>query len=121
MYNRIVNEEVTLRRNVSDAANDIISKLLKKNEKERLGFKMDFKEIRDHPFFLPVNWDKLLRRQVRAPFIPRIESEIDLRNISEDFVKMKINPASLIPQNVTSTYDKDFAGFTYVQNNISTT
>lgn len=56
---------------------------------------MDFKEIRDHPFFLPIDWDKLLQREVRAPFIPRIENDMDVRNISDDFVKMKINPGWL--------------------------
>ncbi|KIH69141.1 kinase domain protein, partial [Ancylostoma duodenale] len=66
--------------------------LLNKDRTLRLGAKMDFKEIRDHPFFLPIDWDKLLRREVRAPFIPRIENDMDIRNISDDFVKMKINP-----------------------------
>ncbi|KAK6766169.1 hypothetical protein RB195_025834 [Necator americanus] len=122
MYNRIVNEPVKIKKNVSAASSDIINGLLRKDRTKRLGAKMDFKQIRDHPFFLPIDWDKLLRREVRAPFIPRIENDTDVHNISEDFVKMKINPASLIPQNMSSTYrDHDFPGFTYVQNNALST
>ncbi|CAJ0608934.1 unnamed protein product [Cylicocyclus nassatus] len=116
MYKRIVSDPVKIRRNVSPACKDLLDSLLKKEASKRLGTKMDLKEIRDHPFFLPIDWDKLLRREVRAPFIPYVENDMDVRNISKEFVKLKVNPASLIPQNTATThYDHDFAGFTYVQ------
>ncbi|PIO75592.1 protein kinase domain protein [Teladorsagia circumcincta] len=76
------------------------------------------REVKEHDFFKPVDWEKLLRREIKAPFVPRIESETDVRNIAEDFVKIKINPASLAPQNLASTHrDHDFVNFTYVQKN----
>ncbi|KAK6033670.1 kinase domain protein [Ostertagia ostertagi] len=118
MYNRIVNEPVKIKRSISTVSTDIITGLLQKDKTKRLGSKSDFKEVKEHDFFKPVDWEKLLRREIKAPFVPRIESETDVRNIAEDFVKIKINPASLAPQNLASTHrDHDFMNFTYVQKN----
>ncbi|KIH69142.1 kinase domain protein [Ancylostoma duodenale] len=118
MYNRIVNEPLKIKRSISNASTDIITGLLQKDKTKRLGSKGDFNEIKDHEFFKAIDWDKLLRREIKAPFVPRIESETDVRNIAEDFVKIKINPASLAPQNLAMTQrDHDFVDFTYVQKN----
>ncbi|KAE9412816.1 hypothetical protein Angca_003804, partial [Angiostrongylus cantonensis] len=118
MYNRIVNEPLRIRRSVSAASTEIIIGLLQKDKHKRLGSKADFNEIKQHNFFKPIDWEKLLRREIKAPFVPKIESETDVRNIAEDFVKIKINPASLVPQNLASTHrDHDFMNFTYVENN----
>ncbi|WKY15943.1 hypothetical protein Q1695_000986 [Nippostrongylus brasiliensis] len=118
MYNRIVNEQLKMKKNISASSTDIVTKLLQKDKNKRLGSKSDFREVKEHEFFRTIDWDKLLRREIKAPFIPRIESETDVRNIAEDFVKIKINPASLIPQNLASTHrDHDFMNFTYVQKN----
>ncbi|KAJ1370605.1 Serine/threonine-protein kinase Sgk1 [Parelaphostrongylus tenuis] len=121
MYNRIVNEPLRIRRSVSAASTDIITGLLQKERHKRLGSKGDFNEIKQHDFFKPIDWEKLLRREIKAPFVPKIESETDVRNIAEDFVKIKINPASLVPPNLASTQrDHDFMNFTYVQKNLMT-
>ncbi|EPB76774.1 kinase domain protein [Ancylostoma ceylanicum] len=118
MYNRIVNEPLKIKRSISNASTDIITGLLQKDKTKRLGYKGDFNEIKEHEFFKAIDWDKLLRREIKAPFVPRIESETDVRNIAEDFVKIKINPASLAPQNLAMTQrDHDFVDFTYVQKN----
>lgn len=117
MYNRIVNEPLRIKRNISTTSTDIIFGLLQKDKSKRIGSKADFNEVKEHEFFKPIDWEKLLRREIKAPFVPRIESETDVRNIAEDFVKIKINPASLVPQNLASTHrDHDFTNFTYVQN-----
>ncbi|KAK6766168.1 hypothetical protein RB195_025831 [Necator americanus] len=119
MYNRIVNEPLKIKRSISAASTDIITGLLQKDKNKRLGSKEDFNEVKEQEFFKVIDWEKLLRREIKAPFIPRIESETDVRNIAEDFVKIKINPASLVPQNLAMTHrDHDFADFTYVQKNL---
>nr|WOA00644.1 serum-glucocorticoid-inducible kinase [Haemonchus contortus] len=116
MYNRIVNETLKIKKSISTASTDIITGLLQKDRNKRMGSKKDFKELEEHEFFKPIDWEKLLRHEIKAPFIPHIDNETDVRNIAEDFVKIKINPASLAPQNLASTHqDHDFVNFTYVQ------
>lgn len=53
---------------ISDAARDLISKLLEKDPKERLGSMAGAEEIKAHPFFAGVNW--ALLRQQEAPYVP---------------------------------------------------
>lgn len=57
---------------ISDEAADLIYKLVTDVEK-RLGYN-GADEIKKHPFFRKINWDKLL--QVSPPFIPKVKKII---------------------------------------------
>ncbi|CAD6190660.1 unnamed protein product [Caenorhabditis auriculariae] len=118
MYERIVHQPLKMKHQVSAASSDIITGLLQKDRTKRLGCQNDFKDIRDHPFFMPIDWEKLRNREIKAPFTPKVKSLTDTSNISEEFVKIKINQASLVPQNIAQTQrDHDFPDFTYVDYN----
>ncbi|CAJ0582111.1 unnamed protein product, partial [Mesorhabditis spiculigera] len=116
MYERIVSQPLRMKTSISPASSDIITKLLQKDRKHRLGAVNDFKEIRDHPFFLPIEWDKLLAREVRAPFVPRVKSDSDWANFAPEFTQQPFNVGSLAPQSHGQPHlDRDFVDFTYVQ------
>ncbi|GLJ43579.1 hypothetical protein SUGI_0906890 [Cryptomeria japonica] len=53
---------------VSDAAKDLISKLLTKEPSKRLGFERGASEIKEHHFFDGVNWTLILKGQ--PPMVP---------------------------------------------------
>ena len=55
---------------VSDEARDLISRLLEKDRKQRLGQKNDVEEVLGHPFFKDVDREKLLSKQIEPPFKP---------------------------------------------------
>ena len=55
---------------VSPVAKDLISKLLAKDRKKRLGQVGDEAEILKHPFFKRVNPADVLQKKLQAPFIP---------------------------------------------------
>lgn len=75
----------------------------------------DFEEIRDHPFFLAIDWDRLLLREVKPPFVPKVRGDTDTVNISREFVEIEPNAASLAPTGATYCPENEFPGFTYVQ------
>ena len=52
-----------------DAA-DFINRLLLRKDANRLGYYNDY-EIKRHPWFKNINFDDLLNKKIRAPFIPR--------------------------------------------------
>jgi serum/glucocorticoid-regulated kinase 2 len=59
---------------MSDELKDIISKLLDKNPATRLGSKNDADDIVNHPWFAKgIDFDRLLKRELDAPFKPDIE------------------------------------------------
>ncbi|CAP34085.3 Protein CBR-SGK-1 [Caenorhabditis briggsae] len=118
MYDKIINQPLRLKHTISVPCTELITGLLQKDRSKRLGHKNDFRDIQDHPFFLPVDWDKLLNRELKAPFIPKVKNAMDISNISKEFVEIQIDPASLAPQQLAVTHrDHDFENFTFVDTN----
>ncbi|CAH1124929.1 unnamed protein product [Ceutorhynchus assimilis] len=91
---------------------DFITKLLVKDPRRRLGGgEDDAKELKRHSFFKTLDWDKLARKEISAPFVPVIKSELDVSNFSEEFTTM---PPTDSPAVVPPNYDKLFKGYSYV-------
>ena len=59
---------------VSEEAKDLISKLLEKDRRKRLGQKGDAQDVLSHPFFASIDQEKLIRKELEAPYKPKIES-----------------------------------------------
>ncbi|GMR60444.1 hypothetical protein PMAYCL1PPCAC_30639 [Pristionchus mayeri] len=116
MYDKIVNQPLKMKHQLSPASTDIIEKFLIKDRFRRLGAKNDFKEVKDHPFFMPIDWDKLHARQIRAPFVPDVKSDKETNMIAREFLDEKFNIGSVCPANHSNVRvrDADFVDFTYV-------
>lgn len=82
--------------NVSDEAKDLITMLLQKDRKQRMGQKKDAEEVLSHKFFEGVDLKKLLARQITADFIPdqnyikNFDSEIVNQDPTESVVPKEI-------------------------------
>lgn len=57
---------------MSDELKDIISKLLDRNPKTRLGSKNDAHDLINHPFFADIDWEKLEQKQIKAKYLPEV-------------------------------------------------
>lgn len=55
--------------NLSSDTEDIILKLLDKSSKTRLGSN-GYLEVLSHPFFAEIDTEKLLKKQLEAPYKP---------------------------------------------------
>jgi protein kinase A len=79
---------------VSDDAKDLIQKMLVVDANNRLGClsRADL-DLRDHPWFQQVNFGKLYRKELNAPWVPTIKSPFDGENFAkweaEDKRKLK--------------------------------
>lgn len=73
---------VTFRHPVKDETKDLIRKLLVRDPSKRLGMgPRGFEDIRNHPFFKGVEWEKLGRLEIPPPFQP----QLDRANCPADF------------------------------------
>lgn len=54
---------------VSKNAKDLVTRLLNKDFGEKLGF-ADIDEIKKHPFFAPISWDKIMSKSIYPPLVP---------------------------------------------------
>jgi serum/glucocorticoid-regulated kinase 2 len=59
---------------MTDNFKDFIVKLLHKNPKKRLGHG-SYKDVVDHPWFDDMDWSKLKRKEIKSPYMPKIEEK----------------------------------------------
>ena len=79
----------------SAEARDLIRWLLQRDPANRLGCRAGgIKDIKDHPFFKSIDWEKLDRKGVEPPFKPSVSSETDITNFDSTFTS---EPAALTP------------------------
>lgn len=116
MYEKIIRGKLTFPSYLKPSAVDLLSKLLERNPKNRLGTGKEtddgFNQIKSHPFFEDIDWDKLDARELPPPFTPEnVEGETDTTNVDEEFKSEKVadTPANQ-PTNLTKAA---FPGFTY--------
>jgi serine/threonine protein kinase len=99
---------------MSDEAKDIISKLLEKDPKKRLGYEGGIEEIISHPWFSDVDIDQLLNKQIEPPFIPKLSDDLtDVSNFDKEFTSTSL-AQSFIPKadmKAVEKYNAKFSDF----------
>ena len=69
---------------MSADAKDIVSKLCKVDPTQRLGnLKGAARDVKNHPWFKDIDWEKLYRREIEAPIKPHISHALDTRNFED--------------------------------------
>uniref|UniRef100_A0A8B9RP05 protein kinase C n=1 Tax=Astyanax mexicanus TaxID=7994 RepID=A0A8B9RP05_ASTMX len=97
VFDSIVNDEVRYPRFLSPESVSIIQKLLQKNPEKRLGAgEQDANEVKKHRFFQGIDWEALLAKRVKPPFLPTIKTSGDVSNFDEEFTRL--NPVLTPPQ-----------------------
>ncbi|XP_072347385.1 serine/threonine-protein kinase N2 [Scyliorhinus torazame] len=86
VFDSIVNDEVRYPRFLSTEAIAIMRRLLRRNPERRLGSsERDAEEVKRQPFFRELDWQALLAKKVKPPFIPTIRDREDVSNFDEEF------------------------------------
>ena len=71
-------------RQVSEAADDLIQRLLQRHQSKRLGnLKGGDVDVRKHPWFADIDIGKLLKRELQAPWKPQIKDALDASNFDD--------------------------------------
>jgi len=79
LFKRIVQVKYTFPTGVVDElAQDMITKLIVRRQSNRYGcLARGDMDVRDHPWLIPLNADLLLKRQIRAPWVPQLKNPLD--------------------------------------------
>lgn len=87
--------------------------MLCKDRKQRLGQNNDVDEILMHPWFKSLDIDKLLKKQVPAPYVPKVDGKTDLRNFDPEIIGQELAESILPPESIKIIQNKDdaFQGF----------
>lgn len=97
---------------LSDSARSLLEGLLCRDCTKRLGCgPTDGEEIKAHPFFAGIDFDKLTNKVYQPPFKPQVEGATDVSNFDKEFTQM---PAILTPEISLEGLHKEFENFTFV-------
>ena len=89
---------------------DLLERLLQKQPSQRLGSNKGAEEIKNHPWFKSFNWEKLINREIEAPFVPILSNDTEVTYFDKEFIETPIySPKS---ENL-SIFDENYEKFTY--------
>jgi len=84
MYHAILNNPLLLPNYISRSGRSLLSGLLEKDPRKRLGVDRGFVEIKAQPWLEKVDWERVLKRKKAPPFIPNLRlSNFDPEYTSE--------------------------------------
>ncbi|KAK7104967.1 RAC-beta serine/threonine-protein kinase A-like isoform X4 [Littorina saxatilis] len=106
LFELILLQNVKFPRNLSEEAKTLLSGLLAKNPKRRLGgSEADVSEIKSHPFFMCINWDDLTAKKLTPPWKPDVKSAWDTKYIPEEFASESMHMTPNIDHHLSDRLD----------------
>ncbi|KAM8826623.1 serine/threonine-protein kinase Sgk2b isoform 1-T1 [Synchiropus picturatus] len=113
MLENILYAPLHLHCELSEASKSVLEGLLERNVSKRLGKTCDVVELQEHSFFAYMNWDDLLARKVKPPFVPSVTGPCDVSYIDPEFTLQPV-PPSVVEHQWTSALSQAFPGFSYM-------
>ncbi|XP_041854830.1 serine/threonine-protein kinase N2-like isoform X2 [Melanotaenia boesemani] len=90
VFDSIVNDDVQYPASLPPDAVSIMQKLLKKNPVKRLGAgERDANEVKGEKFFETIDWEAMLAKKAKPPFLPSIKESTDVSNFDSDFTRLQ--------------------------------
>eukprot|EP01136_Pigoraptor_vietnamica_P031307 Opistho-1_new@91705 len=115
MYHKILFGDLTFTDEVSSKARSLITGLLQRDPKKRLGSgRTDAEDVKKHPFFADIDWDELLKKKIKPPWKPQLDSKLDTSNFDPEFTEMTPKDSMVQSSHLSKTVQDQFKGFTYV-------
>ena len=115
---KILKSKLVLPYYLSPDAKDLLTRLLRKEPKKRLGASMpkDMQTIRGHRFFRKIDWKKLDKRELQPPIKPLITDPELAENFSTEFTTLAVSPVIPAPwDSMGASNEHDpFGGFSFV-------
>uniref|UniRef100_A0A3B4UAA3 protein kinase C n=1 Tax=Seriola dumerili TaxID=41447 RepID=A0A3B4UAA3_SERDU len=116
VFDSIVNDEVRYPRFLSTEAISIMRRLLRRSPERRLGAgERDAEEVKKHLFFRHMDWNGLLAKKVKPPFVPTIQGANDVSNFDDEFTsEAPILTPPREPRVLCSEEQNMFSDFDYI-------
>ncbi|XP_067626687.1 protein kinase C, brain isozyme isoform X2 [Eurosta solidaginis] len=115
LFAAITDHNVSYPKSLSKEAKEACKGFLTKQPNKRLGCGPTGEaDVRIHPFFRRIDWEKIENREVQPPFKPKIKHRKDVSNFDKQFTSEKtdLTPTDKIfMMNLDQT---EFVGFSYV-------
>ncbi|NXN97630.1 KS6A2 kinase, partial [Rhinopomastus cyanomelas] len=102
---------------LSAEAQSLLRALFKRNPCNRLGAGFDgVEEIKRHPFFVTIDWNKLYRREIQPPFRPAVGRPEDTFHFDPEFTSRTPTDSPGVPASANAHHL--FRGFSFVASSL---
>lgn len=113
LFDTILKSDIRYPKYVTKGAKAFINALMNRNMEKRLG-RNGADEVKNHPFFADIDWDKLAKREIKPPFVPKIrvnkDGALQTNNFDPEFTQM---PVFSLENKSKLKEHRKFSGFTY--------
>jgi len=99
---------------LTEDTKSILTGLLQRDPEKRL---TNPAQIKSHPYFNDIDWEALLKKEIKPPFIPPVKSKEDTSMIDVTFLSEKVLEDE-VPANLSEGDQMKFEGFTYAPSEV---
>jgi len=115
MYEKIIRAKLSFPPHLSPNARSVLSALLERSPKSRLGCMRGLDDLKRHPFFDGIDWDRLYRKQLIPPFRPETYGgKLDTTNIDDEFKRETPRDTPVMASTLKGK-DVKFENFTFAK------
>jgi len=118
MYNKIQHGVLRFPPFLSENCKSLIIQLLNRDPKKRCGSKDDVNDLKVHPFFKTISWEKMMKKEIESPYKPKVKGgpgsepiNFDTTFTQEPVVDSVVQPSTL-SQTMNEPVDS-FKDFTF--------
>jgi serine/threonine protein kinase len=109
MYEKILRDPLLFPDEVSPSARSILTGLLTRDPAQRLGVN-GADEIKRHPFFEKIDWQRLAQKKIQPPFKPSVRSPVDVSNFDTVFTAEQPLDSVVEGSQLSKTVQAQFEG-----------
>ncbi|XP_055383056.1 serine/threonine-protein kinase pakA isoform X1 [Condylostylus longicornis] len=103
---------------LSQEATNLLKALLEKDSTKRIGSQYSPQgDILVHPFFAPIDWELLEKRQIEPPFKPQVKHPLDTKYFDKTFTRERVRLTPIDKEILHSMDQAQFQGFSYTNPN----
>jgi classical protein kinase C beta type len=115
LFDSILHKEVTFPAGTDAQAQAIILAFLSREPAKRLGYgKSGEENIKRHPFFATLNWEKMEKGEIPSPYKPQVKGKKEANNFDSEFTSEDPQLSPPDPESVADIDQAAFKGFSYV-------
>ena len=78
--------------------------------------KIKYNDIKSHPFFAEIDWDNLLAKKIKPPFIPKLKNISDVKYIDKEFTSLPVKDSDNSASESLNPEEDPYGGFSYDPN-----
>lgn len=111
LYKKILGDKLKMPKYLSRDCQNLICGLLQRDIKKR----MKVNDIKNHPFFKPISWSKLSKKEMAPPFLPMTpKGTLDTSNFDAEVTGLKVTAESPASPPLSHSQQRQFLGFSFV-------